>query len=64
MVTYEEFFTLIVGKYYEVDKHQKFFKSLSDSIFIFEDTSWFFLQLIFQYSLIVCPAEGEVVWWF
>lgn len=57
--TYDNFFSEVVGSLSNVHKHHKFLKSLSDSIFIFEDTSWFVLQVAFKYSLMILSGGSN-----
>lgn len=61
MYTYDQFITDIVGSAIEVDspKRKKFLNSLKDSIFIFEDTDWYILQLAFKMSLIILSGGSN-----
>lgn len=59
--TYDNFFSEIVGSAIDIDspKRKKFLNSLKDSIFIFEDTDWYILQLAFKMSLIILSGGSN-----
>lgn len=59
VLTYEEFFAKFVGEHQSFNKKKFFLNSLSDSIFIFEDTSWLVLTLKFRYSYYVLSGGSN-----
>ena len=59
LVTYDEFISEYVGIAGDVVKQELFVKNLSKYIFIFEETNWSVLQVLFLYSFLVISGGSN-----